>query len=117
MLAPIVDSRSKPALKVIANALSGGFHGIIGTNKRCARETVIALLDDAAAGRLTTRTSPNAASVARRLNERAPALIDHTGWRRIDQHERRLGIQSGRPRIKLTSSQDLLHTAACPRPV
>lgn len=78
-----------------------GPSGVIGSNKVCADETVEALLADFAAGRLT-RTSE--VDVADELS----GVVDKAGWRAIDTHERNLGKESSRPRVKLTSVEEML---------
>lgn len=87
-----------------------GPSGVIGTNKKCARETVDALLNDAIGGHLTAPLRDRD-HIDRLLNQRAPNRIGVHGWNLIDQHERNTGRQQGRPRVKLTSTTDM-HRAA-----
>jgi ferredoxin--NADP+ reductase len=70
--------------------------GVIGTNKKDAQETVDVLLEDLAAGRLP---------------ERPPIDDTYEGWEMIDRHERELGEPAGRPRVKLTSVDDMVEVA------
>jgi ferredoxin--NADP+ reductase len=88
-----------------------GPQGIIGTNKKCARDTVRALLADAAADRLPTGGTLDAESVARALRARRPNLVNYAGWRLIDRRERRIGRLTGRPRVKVTTIDDALEIA------
>ena len=81
--------------------------GVIGTNKKCAHETVDNLLEDLAAGRLPEPQYP-AQHVDGLLAERTPQRVDYAGWQRIDAHERVAGEAQGRPRVKLTSRDELL---------
>ncbi len=100
--------------------------GVIGTNKKDAQETVDAVLADlgaggngAAARAPETATSPgeaDAAAVEALLRARQPELVTYTGWEAIDRHERALGEASGRPRVKLTSIEDMLRVAAAEEP-
>ncbi len=94
----------------VAGWLKRGPSGYIGTNKQCSRQTVSALLDDAAAGRLSApvaaRRELEALIVARR-----PARIDYAGWKRIDRAERKGGAETGRPRRRFTRWPDLLGAA------
>jgi ferredoxin--NADP+ reductase len=85
--------------------------GIIGTNKRDAQETVDLLLEDAAEGRLLEPTSPDREELAELLRERT-RLVTYDGWEAIDRAEREAGEPHGRPRVKLTSFDDLLDAAA-----
>lgn len=82
--------------------------GVIGTNKKCARDTVRALLDDADAGRLSTDRSLDRFAVAARLRQRSRDVVDLTGWNAIDLSERRGGRAEGRPRHKLTRVPELV---------
>jgi ferredoxin/flavodoxin---NADP+ reductase len=50
------------------------------------------------------------------LRERQPQLVTYAGWEAIDRHERALGEPSGRPRVKLTRMEELLHVAADEQP-
>jgi ferredoxin--NADP+ reductase len=88
-----------------------GPQGIIGTNKKCARDTVRALLADAAADRLPTGGTLDAESVARALRARRPNLVNYAGWRLIDRRERRIGRLTGRPRVKVTTIDHALEIA------
>jgi ferredoxin/flavodoxin---NADP+ reductase len=85
-----------------------GPSGVIGTNKVCARETVDALLDDYVGG-LLMRPAEGAAEL-RALIGRTEA-IGTDGWRAIDEHERRLGRESARPRVKIVSVSEMLTVA------
>ena len=88
-----------------------GPSGIIGTNKRDAQETVDALLEDAAAGRVLDPSDPDPDSLEQLLAERAPDHVTYSGWEAIDRAEREAGEASGRPRVKLTRTEELLEAA------
>ncbi|TSE01180.1 NADP oxidoreductase [Skermania sp. ID1734] len=90
-----------------------GPRGIIGTNKKCARDTVRALLADADLNLLPTEGTLARETVEQELRHRQPNLVDQPGWRRIDAVERIAGWSTGRPRVKLTNLDRLL-TAAAP---
>jgi ferredoxin--NADP+ reductase len=79
--------------------------GVIGTNKKCAYETVDHLLEDAAAGTLP-EPAKDAEDFERLLHELD--AVDYEGWGRIDEYERARGEEQGRPRVKLTSVAELL---------
>jgi ferredoxin--NADP+ reductase len=85
-----------------------GPRGIIGTNKKCARDTVRALQADADAGRLPLNGTLAAAAVERRLRERQPESMDLAGWRRLDALETQAGRLQGRPRVKRTRVAEML---------
>lgn len=77
-----------------------GCQGVIGTNRRCARQTVDHLLDDLACGPDARRTikqdRPGAV-----LDRTRTAVVTQAEWRRLDRHEREEGRRTGRPRVKV----------------
>ncbi|MCM3920772.1 FAD-dependent oxidoreductase [Frankia sp. AiPs1] len=99
----------------VAGWIKRGPTGIIGTNRKCAVETVATLLADVAAGRLGRH--PGAGGVdpvgenESWLRERQPDLVTEAGWRLIDAAERASGEPVGRPRVKLTTLDALVDTA------
>ncbi len=98
----------------VAGWIKRGPSGVIGTNKRCAVDTVKALLEDAGAGLLARRRATAAApaeEVERELRARVPDLVDQAGWESIDAAERAAGEPAGRPRVKLTTVPQLLDAA------
>jgi ferredoxin--NADP+ reductase len=93
-----------------------GPSGVIGTNKKDAQETVDALLEDLAAGRLREPPVPDGAVLEAALRARQPDLVTYAGWGEIDRHERALGEPAGRPRVKLTRIEEMLQIATEQRP-
>jgi len=89
----------------VAGWIKRGPSGVIGTNKRCARDTVAALFDDFVEGALPTPTA------ADDIETLLPEHIDMNGWRQIDQAERRRGKEQRRPRVKMVDRSGLLDTA------
>ena len=102
---------AKPGMYVTGWARRGP-SGIIGTNRRCARDAVRALLDDVDRGLIGQTAVPDREDIARRLAGKQPGLVPYAGWQRIDRTERHAGKASGRARIKLTTMQSLLDAAA-----
>lgn len=98
-----------PGLYVVG-WIKRGPTGVIGTNKKDAQETVDALLEDVAAGRLpdTEQDDPIEDLLARR----GVQVVDYSGWRAIDRHEQARGKAEGRPRNKLATLEELLAVAA-----
>jgi ferredoxin--NADP+ reductase len=94
-----------------AGWIKRGPSGVIGTNKKDATETVELLLADVAAGRLQPKPDATAAAVNALLAERAVPVVEYAGWTAIDEAERAAGAQSGRPRVKLCSWDELLAAA------
>jgi len=85
--------------------------GIIGTNKRDAQETVDALLADLDEGRLNEPADPSRESLEELLNERKRDHVTYVGWEAIDRAERAAGEPQGRPRVKLSTADELLAAA------
>ncbi len=90
-----------------AGWIKRGPTGVIGTNKKDATETVEAVLADAEAGLIGGEGAP-AEAVDALLAERGIDAVVYEGWEAIDATERARGEPHGRPRIKLTSWDDLL---------
>jgi ferredoxin--NADP+ reductase len=90
-----------------AGWIKRGPSGVIGTNKKCAHETVDLLLEDLEAGRLP-RPEHSAEDLDALLDARGATRIDYAAWERIDEHERAAGEAQGRPRVKLTRREHLL---------
>ena len=93
-----------------AGWIKRGPSGVIGTNKKCAQETVGHLLEDLAAGRLP-EPEAGAQHLLALVAERQPDAVDYGEWQLIDTHERELGEPAGRPRVKLTRIDELLAAA------
>ena len=93
-----------------AGWIKRGPTGVIGTNKKDATETVQAVLADAESGLIGTSGAP-AEAVDALLAERGIDAVVYEGWEAIDAAERARGEPHGRPRIKLTSWDDLLAAA------
>jgi ferredoxin--NADP+ reductase len=91
-----------------------GPSGVIGTNKKCAHETVNGLLEDFAAGRLP-EPGAEPSELMNALSARAASVVDYEGWRAIDEHERTLGQPQRRPRVKLVRREQLLAHAGVSR--
>jgi ferredoxin--NADP+ reductase len=94
-----------------AGWIKRGPTGVIGTNKKDATETVQLLLEDAAAGRLGAKPDASAVAVDALLAERGVQVVEHDGWMVIDEAERAAGEKTGRPRIKLSTWDELLAAA------
>jgi NADPH-dependent glutamate synthase beta subunit-like oxidoreductase len=90
----------------VAGWIKRGPSGVVGTNKHDARETVAALLADAADGRLRA-SGPLDDLVAELVARGAePVLLDD--WRAIDAAETALGATHGRARTTLHEREALM---------
>src|SRR5262249_35047668 len=81
--------------------------GVRGKKKKAAAEPCNRLLEDASAGRLEC----TGGQLEELLRERGVDFVEYAGWQAIDEHERSLGEPVGRPRVKLTSWDELLARA------
>jgi ferredoxin--NADP+ reductase len=102
----VVDGeRTVPGLYVTGWAKRGP-SGVIGTNRRCAGETVSAVLADAEG--LPER---GARSIDDLLRSRGVPVVDWSRWLAIEMAETRLGEAAGRGRVKLHDRADMLAAA------
>ena len=108
----ILDAEGQPILGEYAVGwIKRGPTGIIGTNKRDAQETVDAILEDLDAGRLNEPADPSRDTLEELLDERKPEHVTYAGWEAIDGAEKAAGEPQGRPRVKLTTTEELLDAA------
>ncbi len=119
----VTDTESGRPLagEYVVGWIKRGPSGVIGTNKKDAQETVDAIYADLASanGSAATRHSPeqpDTEAVEQLLRERQPQLVSYQGWEAIDRHERSLGEAAGRPRVKVTSIDEMLRIAASEQP-
>lgn len=91
-----------------AGWIKRGPSGLIGTNKGCAVETTDCLLEDLAAGKLLNPPHATADEAEHFIRQRQPDYFSYDHWRHLDEQELALGKQQGRPRVKLTTLQQML---------
>lgn len=99
-----------------AGWIKRGPSGVIGTNKKCATETVELLLEDVDAGRVVAGrgaagTNGSTGPLDALLAGRGVEVVGYDGWRAIDAVELTRGTEQGRPRVKLTRWDELLAAA------
>jgi ferredoxin/flavodoxin---NADP+ reductase len=90
-----------------------GPSGVIGTNKPDAAETVVCMMQDLADSRVLTPADPRPESVDRLIAERQPRHFSYADWQRLNELEVSKGRPAGRPRVKLTTIEEM--TAAIGR--
>lgn len=95
-----------------AGWIKRGPSGVIGTNRKCANDTVELLLADLAAGKLVSAGTAGPDAIVSLLEERDVSFISYAGWQAIDEAERGAGEPQGRPRVKLCTWDALLEAAA-----
>ena len=99
----------------VAGWVKRGPTGFIGTNKSCALQTVLNLVNDYNAGRLPDPVAKPAA-LDKLVRDRRPDMVDAAGWHAIDAAEIARGGED-RPRDKFTAVADMLAAAAtAPQP-
>jgi ferredoxin/flavodoxin---NADP+ reductase len=107
----VVDDEGTQVPGVYATGwIKRGPSGVIGTNKKDATETVDLLLEDERDGRVP-RKGKTAEDVDALLDERGIRRVVYGGWSSIDAAEREAGERLGRPRVKLSTWDDLLAVA------
>lgn len=93
-----------------AGWIKRGPSGVIGTNKKCAQDTVDLLIDDMQGGALLPVDAIEPAALDALLESRDIKLVDWAGWQAIDADETALGEEQGRPRVKHVT-YETLHAA------
>ena len=91
-----------------AGWIKRGPTGVIGTNKPDAAETVECMFEDLARGAVLEPTRPGAAAAEALVRQRQPNYVSYTDWLKLDQIEVARGRAQGRPRVKLTSVEEML---------
>ena len=99
----VLDAADSPRYGTYAAGwIKRGPSGVIGTNKKCAAETVDRLLEDARAG-LPDQPERDRRSLDELVQRHRSHRVDLRGWAAIDHHERTAGADTGRPRVKITT--------------
>jgi len=94
----------------VAGWIKRGPTGVIGTNKKDARETVTALLADATSSPRAPVRDPDA--LPQLLAARGVSVVTWQGWCAIELAEAELGRAQGRDRLKIADRRMLLRAAA-----
>jgi ferredoxin--NADP+ reductase len=106
----VMDGDRVVAGAYVTGWIKRGCRGIIGTNKKCAHESVDCLLDDLEAGRLPKHAlSGEAVQVV--VRARKAGVISRAGWLAIDHAERVAGRAQQRPRVKMTDTATMIRCA------
>jgi len=106
----VTDESGEPIPGIYATGwIKRGPTGVIGTNKKCAADTVRCLLEDIAAGRLS-RPPHDRENFERLMSEKAPDALDFSDWNKIDKAEIAAGSAHGRPRVKFVEPDKMRAT-------
>ncbi|HET8979000.1 MAG TPA: FAD/NAD(P)-binding protein [Solirubrobacteraceae bacterium] len=103
----ILSASGGPGREYVVGWAKRGPSGVIGTNKKCALQTVRALLQDMVAGRLSVPIHREPA-IEPLLRSRGAQPVALAGWRTLDLFEQARGRAAKRPRAKLTRVGDML---------
>jgi ferredoxin--NADP+ reductase len=87
----------------VAGWIKRGPSGIIGTNKKDAVSCVNELVSKHGESKGTSSEI-----VDQLLVDRNVEVIDFAGWKRIDAHEKELGVSRGRERTTIHDREDLI---------
>ncbi|MFP5020343.1 FAD-dependent oxidoreductase [Pseudonocardia phyllosphaerae] len=83
--------------------------GLIGHTKSCASETVKSLLADV--DQLPRAAKPELDAIPELLDERGVEFTTWDGWLALDKHERSLGEDRGRERMKVIPREDMVRVS------
>ncbi len=110
----VIDPESSEQVpgQYVVGWIKRGPSGVIGTNKKDALDTVDALLQDLAEGRVFEPSGETSAeAVEEFLADRAPDHVSFGAWQAIDRAEVARGEPLGRPRVKFTTLGEMLDAA------
>ena len=85
---------------------------MIGTNKKCAQETVQHLLDDVESATLLEPGGARSRPRSRSCCASAADYVSFAGWQAIDAAEVARGEPQGRPRVKFVRVEEMLEAGA-----
>lgn len=97
-----------PAQYVVGWAKRGPT-GLIGTNSPDSKATVEKIVEDVPS--LPVRKLPPRTAIAELLAERNVPFVTYADWKRLDTWEQEQGKPHGRPRVKLSTLEELLQRA------
>ncbi len=91
-----------------AGWIKRGPSGVIGTNKPDAVETVGHMLADLQDGRILQPSASDGAAIERLVRERKPDFFNFADWTALNEVEMSMGVAEGRPRVKITTIDEML---------
>lgn len=104
----VVDDSGPRVGEYVAGWIKRGPTGVIGTNKADAQDTVERMVADALAGAYVQGAKPDQDAIVDLLQARGTSLFTWADWNRLDELETGHGQQSGRPRVKFTSRDEMI---------
>jgi ferredoxin--NADP+ reductase len=107
----VIDENGHAATGVyVTGWIKRGPHGVIGTNRTCAQQTIDRLWEDYDNGLLAPPAGERIA-LTQLLEERGIVASDWTDWQRIDRAECEKGNEMSRPRLKFVDTAGMLAAA------
>jgi len=91
--------------------ITRGPTGVIGTNKQDAYETVDHMLEDLHADNHFNPEAATAEAAMNMISEKQSRWVSYSDWEAINGVETAAGEKSGRPRVKLTTIEEMLAAA------
>jgi ferredoxin--NADP+ reductase len=106
----VLDPETKEPIvgEYTAGWIKRGPSGIIGTNKPCALETVICMMEDLERGLVLDPSHPDVSAAEEMVRQRKPSFVSYAEWLKLDEIEIERGRQAGRPRLKFTKVEDMV---------
>jgi len=112
----VLDGTNTPIAGLyVAGWIKRGPSGIIGTNKKCAVQTVGSLMEDVESGVVGNR-SDNGRDLVEELHARGVAVVGVPGWRAVDRVEQQRGAALGKERVTVHDRAELLELATQSHP-
>jgi ferredoxin--NADP+ reductase len=105
----VIDPGKDDALTgiYVSGWIKRGPTGIIGTNKPDAAETVESMLEDLAKGAVLDPAQPGSEAAAEMVGRAQTAYVSWEDWKRLQNEEEVRGEEQGRPRVKMTTVEDM----------
>lgn len=103
-----VNDGSEPMNGIyVTGWIKRGPSGVIGSNRKCATETVECLVADYRDSKLhVTREAQD--KLSDKLVEYAESLVSRELWKKIDRQERLEGKSHNRPRVKIIDKEEMM---------
>ncbi len=92
----------------VSGWIKRGPSGVIGTNKPDAGETVASMMEDLESGAVPSPPEPDPGAALRLVQERQPDYVSYESWKLLDELEVAKGRESGRPRVKYATVEEML---------
>ena len=92
----------------VAGWIKRGPSGVIGTNKQDAVETVHRMLETFLKEKMESGKNVSNPDIVLLLEKRKVEFVSFADWKLLDAHEIEAGQKQGRPRVKLTSTAEML---------